>query len=261
MYDYRVSKTQPPGSYVGLGAEWEFNDVYLEFDPGVKYNYGLSIDILGFVVEKVSGLDLPTYIRQNILDPLGMSNTGIKFDGDHWLRCHTKTAEGQLQAVEQINVAAEPYRYGGGHYAVGTLNDYSQILLTLLNEGRHPGTGKIILKSETVKDYVFKDFIPEIGCPADNIGRVPESLPPRLSEAGEMLEGVKKGWSCGLMLSLEDSSGGRKAGSGSWAGLGNLYYWIDPSAGKAGISGTSVLPFMDTDGLKVAEELERFAYA
>lgn len=261
MFDYRTSKEQPPGAYVGLGAQWEFEDVFLEFDPGARYNYGLNIDILGFVVEEVSGMDLPTYIKQNITDPLGMTKTGAKFGGDDWLRCHFKSPEGQLQAVEQVVPAAEPYKYGGGHYAVSTLNDYSQVLLALLNEGRHPGTGKTILQQSTVKDYVFRDFIPEVGCPSDPIGKVPESIPPRLSEAGEILQGIKKGWSCGLMLNLDDVPERRRAGSGSWAGLGNLYYWIDPVAGRAGIFGTSILPFMDSDSLSVFDELEKLAYA
>ena len=63
------------------------------------------------------------------------------------------------------------------------------------------------------------------------------------------------------MMNLENVPGGRSAGSGAWAGLGNLYYWIDPKRGIAGIIGTSVLPFLDEDSLELFEKVERFAYA
>ena len=190
-----------------------------------------------------------------------MSNTGPHFSSDDWLRCHLKTGEGVLTAVEAIVPAPEPYRFGGGHYIVSTLNDYSQVLLAMLNEGRHPGTGNSILKPETVRDYVFQDFIPHVGCPPDGIGKIDVSLVPGLSNAGEFLQGEEKGWSCGLMLNLKDVSGKRKANSGAWAGLGNLYYWIDPTAGKAGIYGTDILPFYDDDCVGIFEKLEKLAYS
>ena len=63
------------------------------------------------------------------------------------------------------------------------------------------------------------------------------------------------------MLNLEDAPGARKAGSGSWAGLGNVYYWIDRKSGIVGTVGTSVLPFLDHDRLDLAEKVENFAYA
>lgn len=261
MFDYRQTKNQPQGTYVGIGAEWQFEDLFLEFDAGKRYNYGLSIDVLGFVVEKLSGQTLPEYVKQNITDPLGMNHSGPYLEGNDWLRCHVKSPDGQLSAQEAIVPAKEPYKFGGGHYIVSTLNDYSQVLLTMLNEGTHPKTGKTILKPETVQKYVFKDYIPHVGCSPHGIGVVPVSLVPGLSNSGEMLKDQRKGWSCGLMLNLDDVKGGRSAGSGAWAGLGNIYYWIDPVAGKAGIFGTNILPFLDEDCVGVFEDLEKVAYS
>lgn len=219
------------------------------------------MDILGFIVEKLSGVDLPTYIAKNIAQPLGMKNTGTYWDNNDWLRCHIKSPEGKLTAVEAIIPAKDPYRFGGGHYMVSTLHDYSQVLLAMLNEGKHPTTDQAILQPETVRNHVFKDYIPHVGCSSDGIGVVGVSLVPGLSNDGEMLKGVKKGWSAGLMINVDDVPGGRKAGSGAWAGLGNLYYWIDATGGKAGIFGTSVLPFLDEDCVQVFEELEKIAYS
>jgi methyl acetate hydrolase len=115
-----------------------------------------------------------------------------------------------------------------------------------------------ILKQNTVKEYLFTDQIPKI-CSNDGIGMLKSIIPP-LSNDGELLPGVSKGWSCGLMMNLHDSPSGRKAGSGSWAGLGNIFYWIDPSAGKLGVVMTSLLPFMDESVLDLTDALERFVY-
>jgi len=62
-----------------------------------------------------------------------------------------------------------------------------------------------------------------------------------------------------LMLN-EGSLKGRSAGSGSWAGLGNLYFWIDPKEGKLGLIMTGILPFMDREVLQLFDELERAVY-
>jgi len=248
------------GAYLNIGAPWQFNEQWLNFDPGHQYNYGINIDKLGFIVEKVSGLSLPEYIKQNITDPLGMKSTGPKLNENNYLKVHVKDGEGKLTAIDAIKPAADPEIYGGGHYLVSTLNDYSKLLLTLLNDGTNPQTGGTILKPESVQNYVFKDMIPAVGCSSDGIGMIPVSVTPGTSNSGEFLAGVPKGWSCGLMLNMADSPGGRKANSGAWAGLGNLFYWIDRSHGIAGMFGTSVLPFYDADAVELFEKVEKFAY-
>lgn len=260
LMKHRLSKSQPPGAYIGIGADWQYSDTWLQFDPGQQYNYGINIDKLGFVVEKLSGLSLPEYIKQNITDPLGMTSTGPTLNEDNYLIVHVRDGEGKLTAVPSIKHAKNPDHFGGGHYLIGTLNDYTKLLLTLLNDGTNPQNGGTILKPETVQNYVFKDMIPSVGCSPDGIGVIPQSCAPGASNAGEFMAGVPKGWSCGLMLNMSDSPDGRKANSGAWAGLGNLYYWIDRSHGIAGIIGTAVLPFMDADTLELFEKVEKFAY-
>jgi hypothetical protein len=62
------------------------------------------------------------------------------------------------------------------------------------------------------------------------------------------------------MLNREDTSFGRKKGSGQWAGLGNLYYWVDPASEKLGFIMSSVLPFFDKEVLYLYDALEKAAY-
>ncbi|KAK5942436.1 hypothetical protein PMZ80_005000 [Knufia obscura] len=262
MHGYRAARGEI-SSLLNPSLEWQYNDMFLVHDPGTKHHYGINSDKLGFVVEAVSGLKLADYVAKYITTPLGMNNSGRLYKDDHWLRVHIKDEQGNLTAVEAIQPAVTNWKDGGGHFLISTLNDYSQVLLAILNEGTHPGTGNSILKPETVRDYLFRDFIPEIGCSSENIGLVKKGLVPGMSNTGDVgytFPGGPRGWSCGLMINKEDAPGARKAGSGAWAGMGNQYFWIDPVAGLAGITGSQCPPFMDADVVGMAAEVERFAY-
>jgi methyl acetate hydrolase len=234
-------------------------------EPGEKYTYGIGIDWLGFVVEAISKKPLNQYLEENIFIPLGMKNTGPSFSEDR-VSVHARV-DGKLVASPDSKPAANPDRHGGGGYIVSTLEDYSQLLVTILNKGTHPKTQKQILSAKSVDEYLFKDYIPaalknssDPAAGAAPIGKISASLP-SASNNGEFLPGIKLGWSCGLMLNLEDVPGGRRAMSGCWAGLANLYYWIDPTAGKTGIVMTNVLPFLDKAAAQVFEQVEAAVYA
>ncbi|KAK5044633.1 hypothetical protein LTR84_010647 [Exophiala bonariae] len=265
MYEYRTSKGQHVGSYTSEeNNEWQYHDLFLAFDPGEKHHYGVNMDHLGFIVEAVSGLRLEEYMSQNIFKPLGMDSCGPQFKNEEFLRVHIKDENG-LTTIDGFRPPKNPWRYGGGHFLIGSLRDYTQLMLALLNAGSHPATGRQILRPETVENYVFKDFIPVVGASPDGIGTCTKAITPNSSNAGDVGYSFRdspspRGWSCGLMMNLEDVVGGRSAGSGSWAGLGNLYYWVDPKKGIAGIIGTNVLPFLDGQSLRLFESVERLAY-
>jgi len=267
MFDYRTAKGQQPGTYaLEVENEFQFHDVFLAFDPGQKHHYGINMDHLGFIVEAVGGMRLEQYMEENIFKPLGMDTCGPQFLDENFLRVHMKDDNGKLATVDAFRPPKNPWRFGGGHFLIGSLNDYTRLMLALLNGGSHPATGKQILKPETVNDFVFKDFIPHVGASTNGIGKCTQGISPGASNAGDVGYSFRdspypRGWSCGLMMNLEDVAGGRSTGSGSWAGLGNLYFWIDPKKGVAGIIGTSVLPFLDHDSLELFEKVERFAYA
>ncbi|KEF54147.1 uncharacterized protein A1O9_09942 [Exophiala aquamarina CBS 119918] len=97
-------------------------------------------------------------------------------------------------------------------------------MLALLNGGTHPGTGKRILRPETVRSYVFKDFIPMLEHRLMGLADAPRAFHQEPQMQG-MLD-IHFEIPCPLE-------------AGSWAGLGNLYYWIDANKGIAEIIGTS----------------------
>ena len=259
---WRVSAGQTPLLYYSVGDWINFQTPFVS-DPGSKYVYGISTDWLGFVVEKASGEDLLEYVSRHILEPLGMNGTSAKLPKGKKNTAVTHVdVEGQgLIGVPEIRNNESPEVWGGGGFLYSTMNDYAKLLATLLNNGTSPKAGHSILKPETVKTYIFTDQLgPEVD--RSDLGEMRASMP-TASRDGTLLPSMpaeKRGWSAGLLLNHEDLPYGRKAGSGAWAGLGNLYYWVDPKTGIAGMVVTSVLPFLDPTVTTLFDELERVAY-
>lgn len=257
--DWKTATGQGLSEYSGVGSMQTFEQPFI-FDPGTRHCYGISIDWLGFVVEAISGLPLNDYVEKNILQPLGMKNTGSHLGaGQEKLSVHIRdVSSGKLTAVPALAYADKPEKYGGGHYLYSTLNDWSAFLITILNNGAHPKSNVRILKESTVKDYVLTDQLPKV-CSGEGVG-VMRTANPGLTLEGELLPGLEKGWSCGLMTNKTESGKGRGKASGAWAGLGNLFYWLDPVHGKGGLIMSEILPFMDSEVLHLFDELERAAY-
>ena len=255
---WRIANDQEPSAYLGKGRMIDFETPMIK-DPGSSYCYGVNIDWLGFTIEAITGMTLKDYIDKNIIQPLSMTDTTAHFkDDSSRLVVHMRGEDGSLTPAPPAVPAPEPEKYGGGHYLISTLEDYSQFLLTLLNKGTHPISHVKLLEEKTCDDYLFTDMLPSI-CGPEGLGDIPSSIP-QLTGTGRMLPGIKLGWSCGWLLNLEDTPYGRKKGSGQWAGLGNLYYWVDPTAGKLGLIMSSLLPFFDKEVLYLYDALEKAAY-
>lgn len=258
---WRTSTGRAPATYHTVGA-WDDFKTPLMAQPGSKYIYGVNTDWLGFVIQAVSGIRLPEYIEENILKPLGMNATGAFLDkSKKKLVTHFRMNGVDLVANPASVNQENPEVFGGGGYMYSTMNDYSKLLVTLLNRGTSIETGATILKPETVQKYLFTDQLgPEVD--KSELGEIGTSVP-LLSNVGSFFPSLpieSRGWSCGLLMNHEDLPYGRKGGSGAWAGLGNLYYWIDPKSGIAGMIFSNILPFFDKDILYLFDQVERVAY-
>ncbi|EXJ60852.1 beta-lactamase [Cladophialophora yegresii CBS 114405] len=259
---WRVHTGRPPMGYHSVG-DWEDFDTPFVSDPGSKYIYGIGIDWLGWIIEAVSGESLPDYLGNHICKPLGMNETGGKLPPG---KKNTAVVHFDMEAQGLVGnkdffLNESPRLWGGGGFLYSTMNDYAKLLVALLNNGASPTTGNQILKPDTVKDYVYKDLLgPEVDRSA--LGEIGSTIPIATLE-GTFFPSMpveKKGWSAGFMLNHEDLPYGRKAGSGAWAGLGNLFYWVDPATGIAGMIGTSLLPFVNPTVMRLFDEMERVAY-
>ena len=83
---------------------------------------------------------------------------------------------------------------------------------------------------------------------------------PNLSNDFDLAFGASGKWGLGFLLHTQDNPGGRPAGSASWAGLFNSYFWIDPSSGLCAVVATQVLPFCDTQTIELLQRFERTIY-
>ena len=106
-----------------------------------------------------------------------------------------------------------------------------------------------------------------VGCgpPSCGLGDLKvKSLPgviPSLSNDAEFFPGMPKSWGLTFMINEQDAPTGRPAGSLAWAGLANLYYWIDRRNGIAGFWATQILPFVDATSVGGYLDLETATYA
>lgn len=226
----------------------------LLFDPGEKWEYGTNIDWAGQVVESIRGQRLGDVMRQRIFEPLEMADTAFTMSPsmkDRLAPIHQRESDGSLTPLIGFELPAEPEVHMGGHGLHGTVGDYMKFIRMWLNDGA--GTSGRVLSSETVAAAV------QNGLEGQHVGLLPGVLP-TLSNDAEFFPGVPKGWAYSFMTNEEVAPTGRPAGSLAWAGLANLYYWIDRQTGVGGFWATQILPFADAGSINGYLEFETAVY-
>jgi CubicO group peptidase (beta-lactamase class C family) len=226
----------------------------LMFDPGEKWEYGISIDWVGRLVEELSGEDLNAYCRDHICAPLGMADTGYVPTAEQQARQaagHQRLADGRLEPQPPPPPAtSEFFAGGGGLYS--TAGDYLLFLRALLDGGGLRGSR--ILKPATVA-LMGQNHIGSLQA------GVMKTVMPELTNDVDLFPGASLRWGLGYMLNVETGSDGRSAGSMTWAGLRNTYYWLDPVKRVTGLIMTQILPFADPQVLALYRAFERSVYA
>jgi len=225
----------------------------LVFDPGDRWEYGINIDWAGRAVEAVSGQPLEVYFREKIFAPLGMSDTDYAISSAQQSRlvgAHQRKPDGSL---EPIPVTDPPWREfwsgGGGLYSTG--RDYLVFLQMLMHQGAFNGVR--LLRPETIA-LMGKNQIGDI-----NAGVAKTAMPQRSNDF-DFFPGIPCKWGLGYMINTEPGPNGRSAGSVTWAGIYNTYYWLDPQKHVAGVILTQMLPFADDRAVRLYGEFERGIY-
>jgi len=225
----------------------------LGFEPGERWEYGINIDWAGRMVEAASGQDLDTYMRANIFAPLGMRDTGFVPTQEQQARstqAHSRNPDGSLTPIERTPFArAEFFAGGGALWSTGP--DYMAFLRMLLDGGSFNGAR--ILKPETVV-LMAQNHIGDL-----LVEKLPSSQP-AMSQDAEFFPGMKKKWGLSWLINTEDVPGRRSAGSLTWAGLFNTYFWLDPKRQVTGTILTQILPFADPTVLQLLDEFETAVY-
>ncbi len=213
--------------------------VPLLFDPGKRWEYGVNMDWAGQVAESITGQRLGELMRQRIFEPLGMQNTGFTLSDSMRKRLaplHQRDTEGALNPLPDLTLPDAPEVHMGGHGLYSTVGDYIRFIRMLLNDGM--GDNGPVLAPKTVEqmnrnglgDLKVRPFV---------------SADPQMSNDCEMFPDMTKSWGLSFMLNDAPAPTGRPAGSLAWAGIANLYYWIDRKNGLGGFWATQILPFAD----------------
>jgi CubicO group peptidase (beta-lactamase class C family) len=225
----------------------------LVFEPGEKWDYGISIDWVGKAVERASGQTLGDYFAEHIFGPIGMKDTGFALTRARRARLvgmHARSEDGGLGLIP-FELPQEPEFQMGGGGLYGTAADYLAFQQIFLNQGR--AGGRQVLRPETVR-LMSQNAIGDL-----NVRRL-ETAVPAYSNDAEFFPGMVKKWGLGFMISTEAVPSGRGPGSLAWAGLGNTYFWIDPARGVAGVILMQLIPAADSKALALLDGFETAVY-
>jgi len=225
----------------------------LLFEPGERWHYGTSTDWLGRLVEKISGLPLEDYFRQKIFTPLAMADTSYFVPNDKEARLVTvnrRQPDGSL-VKDSLQPPTSGFTPVGGGGLSSTAGDYIRFTRMFLNGGELDGAR--VLSAASVAQ-MEQNHIGAIGVPA-----LKAALPDRSEDFSFVADGHDK-WGLGFLITADAVPGKRSAGSLSWGGINNTYYWLDPARGLTGVILMQFLPFADRRALAVYDTFERGVY-
>ncbi|WP_133648441.1 serine hydrolase domain-containing protein [Paraburkholderia flava] len=210
----------------------------LESDPGERWQYGISMDWVGKLVEAVSDQSLEVYFRERIFAPLGMRDTGFLIGSAQKQRVATmqrRQPDGSLKP-EPFEVNQRPEFFMGGGGLFSTPRDYMTFLQMLLHDGTFRDAR--ILQADTVAS-MFRNHIGDL-----RVTRM-DTAQPAWSNSFDQFPGMRHQWGLSFDINTQPGPHGRSAGSVSWAGLLNCYFWLDPVKRVTGTLFTQTLPFYD----------------
>jgi methyl acetate hydrolase len=224
----------------------------LVFDPGERWEYGINIDWAGRAVEAAAGEPLDAYFSANIFAPLGMTDTSFVPSAEQasrLVRVHRRRPDGGLEAITLETPQREFFSGGGGLLSTGP--DYLVFLQMLLHQGRFNAAQ--VLKPETVS-LLGQNQIGDL-----RPGVMTAALP-ELSNDVDLFPGVRCGHGLANLINAQPGPNGRSAGTLTWAGIFNTYYWIDPQKHITGVILTQIMPFADAAVLRLYGDFERGLY-
>jgi CubicO group peptidase (beta-lactamase class C family) len=228
-FTYRDRGTTPahaayPGSSVWAAERMPKDEVIaalakspLLFDPGTDWEYGFSTDVLGFVVEAVSGKSLGSFLSERLWAPLGMVDTGFALPSAKRPRYALALPKDPLtgSANPVVHHAGDKKQLwdSGGGGAVSTASDYLRFVEMLRAGGKLAGVD--VLGRGTVK-LMTSDHLPPTF-----VGKIADKMDP--AAAGY-------GFGLGFAARRQDGIAAMAGSAGDyyWSGVWGTYYWIDP---------------------------------
>ena len=202
----------------------KLGDIPLIHQPGTAWKYGMSTDVLGYLVEVVSGLPFATFLRTRIFDPLGMHDTGFSVkveNADRYSKVYEFVEDGNLQQIEKVHAATGPlsFFHSGGGGLQSTAADYLRFCQMVLNGGELDG---VRLLGRKTAELVTMSHVP------------PDWLAPKRTGTGFGL-----GFS--VVTDVADTHTIGSLGTCSWGGMASTTFWIDPVEELIGVFMTQLV--------------------
>jgi CubicO group peptidase (beta-lactamase class C family) len=196
----------------------------LLYQPGTRWVYSASMDIQGYIVEKLSGQSLPDFIQERILRPLGMKDTGFFVPKEKRNRFATLYATDQKRELianaaegnaPVTNYATQPLMPSGGGGMVSTAEDYLRFAQMLLNQGELDGVR--ILAPAAVQLMTSNHLAPSLMTGEFSAG--PEKIRP----------GMGWGYDCAVFSDPQQADEVVGKGTFFWWGAADTWFWVDPT--------------------------------
>jgi CubicO group peptidase (beta-lactamase class C family) len=221
---YRRAKVADPSAEGGLDAMVDsLSGIPLEFSPGTAWNYSVSIDVMGYLVQKLSGLSFGEFLRTRLFEPLGMRDTAFWCPEEkigRFASCYLPKAGGGLQVQDDAGAstyAKPPNLESGGGGLVSTAHDYLRFCRMMLNGGSLDGMQ--ILSPKTVALFSLNHL--------PNDGEVATmATPGAFSETSYAGVGFSIG--CGVNVNVARTRLPGTLGEYFWGGAAATAFWIDP---------------------------------
>ena len=190
----------------------EIGDIPLLHHPGDAWNYGMSTDVLGYLVEVISGMPFEAFLKTRILNPLGMHDTAFSVPqekADRYATLYEPSEEGGIQEIERAPVSSGPlsFHHSGGAGLQSTAADYLRFCQMLLNDGELDGVR--LLGQKTVELIRMN----------------------HISDDWQPLERTGCGFGLGfaVVTDVAETNSLGSLGTYSWGGLASTTFWIDPT--------------------------------
>jgi CubicO group peptidase (beta-lactamase class C family) len=204
----------------------------LAFHPGDQWSYGISVDVQALLVERISGKPFDQYVRENILDPLGMTTTRyVPQDMKKFAAMYNRSDDGKLTRIPDENANAfngkEWPLKPGGYGLTSTLDDYMRFARMLVNEGKLDNT--TILKAETVALM--------------STNQLADSVTERmwLPSKGQVGFGIDFAVRVQAPASEKENYG--VVGEFFWDGAASTLFWVDPVNELTAVMFVQLMPF------------------
>jgi len=199
----------------------KLSEIPLLYQPGTKWHYGVSTDVLGYLVQKVSGQSLDVFFKERIFKPLKMRDTAFHVPRqkvDRFAVCYGPKVDGGLKVVDEplkSEYLRKPALFSGGGGLVSTARDYMRFCQMLLNKGQLDGTR--LLQVETVE----------------------------MMTSNQLPDGVTRGESggFGLGFSVQTVEGTSPVGEYGWGGMASTHFWISPKDELAVVALSQRIPY------------------